>query len=487
MLKRNTQNKKLNNKGMTLIELIITITVLTMVSGFILSAFVSAMRTSAKSRDVHRATTVAQNIMEGINLKTAEELAYQFNYPVTSNGTEDVDNFFVYPSVMLPYGTANSVGELVEWTDPATGTVNTEAVGARRTLAEYNALTDAYEIAKTPSAYTADLTSGEYDFLKDTNGKYIYYMRNISNDGRYYNAKITLDASAYKTGGSKGLTFNDDMLISVPTIDSDFDAVEVMSKFADSTGKTDLQSRNGGLTITDNDLCRHIIVTIDNALMAGPTTKYRTTVKVDYFYYIRDIYGNTLDTVQFSGTNTVFDNTGNEDNKQLRNIYLYYYPLYNSTVLDCKDYITVKNYDDMDVELYVIKQEPTVAIDPVLLEGKENLYGVTFETFESSTKADGKSHITLHTNWDENIASIYTGTTYLPTQAKFRRNASPSTKDMYNTTNIKNKQSHDRIYDVRVDIYLSEKMDNSTFASTPIADWFKEDNHLMTVTSSISQ
>ena len=155
--------------------------------------------------------------------------------------------------------------------------------------------------------------------------------------------------------------------------------------------------------------------------------------------------------------------------------------------MDCKDFITVKNYDDMDVELYVIKQEPTVAIDPVLLDGKENSYGVTFETFESSTKADGKSHITLHTNWDENIASIYTGTTYLPTQAKFRRNASPSTKDMYNTTNIKNKQSHDRIYDVRVDIYLSEKMDNSTFASTPIADWFKEDNHLMTVTSSISQ
>lgn len=487
MLKSNTQNIKLNNKGMTLIEIIITISILAMVSGFILSAFVSAMRTSAKSRDVHRATTVAQNIMEGINLKTAEELAYQFNYPVTSDGTNDVDNFLVYPSIMFSHGTANSVGELIEWTDPATGTATTEVVGAHRSLNEYKALTNTYDIAKTASAYMADITSGEYEFLKDTNGKYIYYMRGIVNDGRYYNAKITLDASAYKSGGSTGLTFNDDMLISVPTIDSDYDAVEVMSKTADSTGKTDLIDDNPGVTITDDDLCRLIEITIDNDLMAGPAVKYRTTVKVDYYYYFVDAYGNPSDKVQYGGTNTVFDNTGNENERQLRNIYLYYYPLYNSSILNCKDFIRVKNYDDMDVELYIIKQEPVTPIDPIILDGKEKTYGVTFEAYESSNNVDGKSHIMLHTNWDENIASIYTGTTFLPNQATFHRNGSLSTKDMYNTTNIKNKQAHDRIYNVRVDIYNSEKMDNSTFASTDLADWFKDEDYLMTITSSISQ
>lgn len=487
MLKHNKQNKKLNNKGMTLIEIIITITILTMVSGFILSAFVSAMRTSAKSRDVHRATTVAQNIMEGINLKTAEELAYQFNYPITSDGTNNVDNFFVYPSVMFEHNMNLSVGELFEWTDPISGDVTTEVAGTFRSLNEYKALTNAYEIASTASAYTGDITSNEYDFLKDADGKYIYYMRNIENDGRYYNAKITLDAAPYKSGGSTGQTYNDDLLISVPTIDSTYDAVEVMDKNADSKGKTELEMANPGVTINDNDLCRLIEITIDNDLMAGPTTKYRTSVKVDYYYYTKDAYGNESDKVPLGTTNTVFDNVGNENDKQLRDIYLYYYPLYNSTFTGCKDFVTVKNYDNMDVELYVIKQEPATAITYTMLESKENSYNVTFEVYESTNNLEGKSHIALRTNWDENIASIHTHTAFLPTQATFRRNGSPTTKAMYNTTNIKNKQAHDRIYDVRVDIYSSEKMDDTTFASTALADWFKDENYLMTITSSISQ
>ena len=191
MLKRNRQNKKLNNKGMTLVEIIITITILTLVSAFILSAFVSSMRAATKSRDVHRATTVAQNIMEGINLKTAEELAYQFNYPVTSDGTNNVDNFSVYPASMFQHGTNYSVGELTQWVDPITSAVTLELAGTHRSLSEYDALTDAYEIATTASAYMSDITSNSYDFLKDSDGKYIYYMRNIKNDGRYYNAKIT--------------------------------------------------------------------------------------------------------------------------------------------------------------------------------------------------------------------------------------------------------------------------------------------------------
>ena len=104
MLKRMKQNRQLNNKGMTLVEVIVTITILALVSGTVLSAFVSVMRMSAKSRDLHRATTVAQNVMEGINLKDAEALAYQFNYPITSNDAgASIDNFTTYPSSMFQY------------------------------------------------------------------------------------------------------------------------------------------------------------------------------------------------------------------------------------------------------------------------------------------------------------------------------------------------------------------------------------------------
>ena len=493
MLKRNKQKKKLNNKGMTLVELIITITVLALVSGFILSAFVSAMRTSARSRDIHRATTVAQNIMEGLNLKNAEDLAYQFNYPVVSNATLNIDNFKVYPSMMFEHGTQASVGELFEWTDPASGDVSVELVGTNISPSDYKALTDDYDKAATPSAYMADITDItdskdiSYDFIKDPSGKYIYYMRNIMNDGRYYNARIKVDASNYKSTGFSGISANSDALVSVPNMNSDFDAVEVMSNTLDSTAMTMMEDYNPGETVTDNNLYRIIQVTIDSALTPSGTD-YRTIVKVDYYYYIRKADGSLTTPMQVITTNTAFDNIGEEKSKKLRNVYLYYYPLYGSTTASCKDYITIKNDDNMDIELYLIKQEKQEFDGMYMeLENKENSYGMTFNVVETTYNADGKSHITLHSNLGSNLASIYTHSAYTPNQTKYQRNGVPATKDMFNTTDIKNKQAQDRIFDVTVDIYRSESMDATTFTAQSVEDWFSEDNYLMTVTSSISQ
>lgn len=491
MLKRNNLNRKLNNKGMSLVEIIVTVTILALVSGILLSAFVSVMRTSAKSRDVHRATTVAQNIMEGINLKTAQEMAFQFNYPIRKDSTgANVDNFNVYPSTMFQYATDKSVGELYQWTDPSTGDSSTNIVSVKRTLSEYEALTDAMDIAASNSAYLNDITTEAYDFLRDKDGKYIYYMRNIKNDGMYYNAKITLDASNYTTSGVSGITANSDELISVPTIDSTYDAVEVMKGNLDEESIGQLEIANPGITINENNLYRNIIITIENAQMAGSPGQYRTTVKVDYYYYIRKPDGTLSSLIQTIGTNTVFDNIGNESEKQLRNIYLYYYPLYGSSFTSCQDFITIKNNNNKDVEVYIIKQEPADStITQMQLVNKEQSYCVSFNVEETTLNTENKSHVLLHTNWNENLGAVYTGLTYTTNQAVFNRNGYPTTETMYNMTDIKNKKAYDRIFDVTVEIYRSEESsDLATFtASTTPADWFKEENHLITVTSSISQ
>ena len=492
MLKCSNQKRKLNNKGMTLVEIIVTITILALVSGILLSAFVSVMRTSTKSRDVHRATTVAQNIMEGINLKKAEEMAYQFNYPITKDSAgADVDNFSVYPASMFQYSTGDSVGELFEWTDPVSGDVSTEVVTSSYSLSDYEALADAYDIAGANSAYMSDITSGNYDFLQDENGKYIYYMRNIMNDGRYYNAKITLDASAYKSTGSSGLTTNEDEIIFVPTIDSTYDAVEVMKDDLDLTSLDQMKLNNPGEAKADgSNLCRTIEVTIENALMVGPSEEYRTTIKVDYYYYIQRNDGTFSIPIQTIGTNTVFENAGMEAEKQLRSIYLYYYPLYNSTFSNCKDIIKIKNPNSMDIDVYIIKQEPSSGgMTPQTLASKEQTYGVTLNVEEPDFNAQGKSHIILHTNWDENLAEVYTGMSYTTNQAIYKRNGYLVTEDMFGKTDIKNKKAYDRMFDVKVEIYKSEECsDLSTFkTSIPLSDWFKEENHLITVTSSISQ
>ena len=72
---------------------------------------------------------------------------------------------------------------------------------------------------------------------------------------------------------------------------------------------------------------------------------------------------------------------------------------------------------------------------------------------------------------------------------KYFRNGASVAGTIFDTTDIKNKKAHDRIYDVKVEIYASEKSANLTDfqASTALSDWFSADKHLITVTSSSSQ
>ena len=495
MLKKDRQRRQLNNNGMTLVEVIITVTLLAVVSGFILSAFLSSMRMATKSRDLHRATTVAQNIMEGINLKTAEEMAFEFNYPylLTDAGAK-VDNFNVYPSTMFQFEPQYSVGELTQWTDPVSGDTSLNIVGTERTLNAYKALcldkvTNAYDIACTRSAYLSDRTTKNFDFLEDLDGKYIYYMRNIRNDGRYYNAKITLNAAPYRSSGASGISVNSDELISVPTIDSTYDAVEIMRRNLDTEAIQELQIANQGADVSLDNLHRIITVDIENALMAMGEGQYRTKVKVSYEYYFTKPDSTNSDLLPPIPTNTVFDNEGDEDIKQLRNIYLYYYPMYKSG--SNTDSIVINNNTNMDVDVFIIKQEKEdSALNQHQLMTDEQSYKVTLNVKETTDNLEGKSHIKLHTNLNENLAGIYWATA-LPAvnQVEYRRNSAIVTEDMFYRSDIKNKKAHDRMYDVTVEIYKSDIYDDvDAFTSeTDVSKWFKTENYITTMTSSISQ
>lgn len=487
MLKHKKQHSQLNNKGMTLVEVIVSVTLLVLVSGFILSSFVASMRAASKSRDLHRATTVAQNIMEGINLKTAEELAYQFNYPKRYDAAGNpIENFSVYPLAKFKYGIDNSVGELFETTDMS-GNVVLEKASASRSLTEYNALladpvTNSYMISATASAYMNDLTSNSYEFLQDMDKKYIYYMRHIENDGRYFDAKITLSAKNYTLGGSSGITANDDLLISVPTIDSTYDAVEVMGKTYDEKARTQLAILEGEI-VDESELHRTIEVVIDDALVPGGA--HRTRVDVNY-YYSFDKDDGTISASMKVEENTPFYNEGNESTRPLRSIYLYYYPLYKAG--SNTDTIVVKNPDNIDVELYVIKQE-TGSLSSDQLRQKEIEYKVTFNVVETTDSADGNSHITLHTNWNENLYAVYSPVV-LPTvnQVILRKNGIPVSESKFRKTDLKNKQASDRMYDVKVEVYAAEEKASTTdFINTSPADFFKADNHLFTFESSLCQ
>lgn len=61
--------RKQNNKGFSLIELIVAVAVIALVVGPVLHAFVTSMRINRNSKEMLQATTVAQNIMEDVKGK----------------------------------------------------------------------------------------------------------------------------------------------------------------------------------------------------------------------------------------------------------------------------------------------------------------------------------------------------------------------------------------------------------------------------------
>lgn len=483
MLKRSKQHKKLNNKGITLVELIVAITILMLVSGTLLSAFVSSMRMSKKSRDLHRATTVAQNVMEGIKLKSAEELAYQFNYPVVKDSAgNDVYNFTVYLPNMFQYSgnMQASVGELYATTNGAGDPVlaKTNAI----TYAEYEALkvdptANAAALAQANSAYVSNLSSDYYDFMQDMNGVYYYYLRNLENDGAYYNAKITIDASPYRSTGTSSISANSEKIISVPTIDSTYDAVEVMGNY-DEQALTEFQLNCGA--VDENKIHRTITVKVENA----PTLLMVDQTTVQVFYHYEYVDNGTTYTADFD--NIAFDNTGNETIQQLRNVYLYYYPSYDRTNAAYRDDIVIENYDNRDMEVYIIKQED-ISLTQGVLTTKEISYRVDFNVKETTTNVAGNSHVALRTNWNKNLSDIYTGSDTTTNQVNWAYNGTFATEAIYQKEDIKNKQEKDRMFDIKVEIYESTSMSDSEFQSADVSTWFDPDKHLITITSTSSQ
>ena len=85
--------RKLKNddRGVTLVEIIVSIAILAIIVLPFLNAFVTATKTNVKAKNEMNATHLATNIMEGIEKNSMKTLAYQFNYP--SEGFAIADGF----------------------------------------------------------------------------------------------------------------------------------------------------------------------------------------------------------------------------------------------------------------------------------------------------------------------------------------------------------------------------------------------------------
>ena len=212
------------NAGMTLVELLVAIIILAIIVVPLLHSMVSAVRMGAKAKKHLKATTAAQDIMEGLKAETLENLSCSFNYPddafdPLSGGTivttdDSFQNFWLI-SPMLVGGKESSKlyelrADIVEDENLASyRSVNhlTDISASRNTnLGNFGSHDDALaDLA--PSTKKTDDNLG-YEFYRKSNQKYYYAIQDmrVENDNGdpsfVVDAMIELDGSNYTTAGA---------------------------------------------------------------------------------------------------------------------------------------------------------------------------------------------------------------------------------------------------------------------------------------------
>lgn len=120
-------NKKINqdNRGFTLVELIITVVILALVTAPFLSSFVTASNTNVKSKRVQEANELSQYIIEQFKAKTVKKLLEDNSWLTENkNPTGEVVNYTgTLTGTNLPTGYAGDYSAEITMT-PSTSVIN---------------------------------------------------------------------------------------------------------------------------------------------------------------------------------------------------------------------------------------------------------------------------------------------------------------------------------------------------------------------------
>lgn len=322
---------KLNNQGMSLIEVMVAVVILALVTGPLLHSFVTAAKFNVRSKERQRITSAAQSIMEGFKAYNIDQIAYQFN---------GLSDFNVYTGM---------VGSV--WEEP--------------------------------------MEDRDGDGSFDT---YIFCMQNITFEGALYDARVrvTPNAGTVSTTTLAAPPQMNDYLDAVYK-QSSYDDGLAYTNILDRV-LVELISHEeyySEYTLDDLETEKIKIHKITNVnITKDPTNADINFVRIDtvYDYEVEDhpFYraDGTPDTFDLSDSYTaspitIYDNTATVGNgAKLENIYLYYYPAYKNNYTGIridKETIKINNTTGIEKNIFLIKQL-NKALTPAELNTCENSY-----------------------------------------------------------------------------------------------------------------
>lgn len=490
------------NAGMSMIEIIIAVAIFAITAAVLLQAFVISGRINRKSGTYLEATTVAQNIMEEIKAKSFEEVSLAFNYPVDSVKNTTRLTFLNSQRSRIETGSLG-ISEVIRTTDKADSSRSSydPVVRYREDLDE--------------SKVTASVISKDggktYEFNPRTSGenasKYYFELTNIENDKESFDALVTFDGS--KTSGYKKKTStntetgkNDYEMPNISKIDSKTNALLIEEKDVnkDNLAQQMTQWFNSSFTskaeaeiqTIRDDIYTHSvkILTIRVEENSG-TVKAVASRTLDPWKWINEKYSQYLnseyqtdakqkDSIIDTGETTFYSSDAGEN---LKNIFVFYYPNYNSTSsVNPYDQIVFDNSINYELNLYVSKQadEDGTDTESKPTHDQESRYRMAL-TIKENPAERGKTNwntnpglyravTKLRTNLDYDISGTEAGGDQTSSRLKINQmtltyqavNTSGasglkvsgnSAKKILDCNSLDDRESEDRIYTVKVDVY----------------------------------
>ena len=405
---------KLNNRGMSLIEILVAIAILAIVTGPILHSFVTAIKLNAKAKENQRATTAAQSIMEGFKAYDLEELCWQFG------GSH-------------PFYVVANAGDVYA-IDP-----NNLVSGA-----------------KNPSIVTAPGADGSVteQFIASADNRYTFVLKDVNFEGKLYDAKIELEPlMTADIVSMKDVVVIEDFDVNTTAVydQSDNLDAQALNAIAEFLMANDGQWNPDNLNYTGQSFSSDVVkealmqslhitvkltdIRIENEYVNDGSGNYVPELRVNIYYkfsWSTDAYTFTYTAYGSEQTSTIaaksgaywYDSDGNmqydwvkkpyqriyptdatTNPSQLQTISFCYYPAYNydlfgwSGISIPNDVITISNTTSMDINVALIKQKnPNIDSEAKLRTLEEN-YSNPLDSASSSG-----SYTTDGSNLSENLA-----------------------------------------------------------------------------------
>lgn len=421
---------KLNRKnaGFSLVELLVAITILAIIVIPLLNSFLSSHKLNVKSRQTLRATTVAQDIMEGLKAYNLEELKTQFNDP--SEGFYVIDDSMIKGEIK-----EETAMEVDEHGNPCDGLYYFSMSKVTMQGTEYDALI---------KVDARDYMEGGSHTQKQTN------VDASGNPQAHNNDKV---AHVGNVNNDKDASINRDGLYEEKALDKEAVLPKIWTAFKDDfeaagVSEADLSYKIPGLTVS-----RYFTLTIEDS----GTKDADNNVIADSMMTVEYECSYNGRTASVYGPESPNDFTSG-------NFYLFYYPFYDGV----DEMFTIDNKDDLPLCITIAKQIDTTTsakmTDAQLLAAEMNYTGVIVD-FLNCTVDNLKVRTNLGTNLVNSTYLTAEGKdTEVPGQVIFWLNTGtpPHKLNIYDLSGVRNTKlgapgTDDKvtemIYDVEVAIY----------------------------------